>query len=186
MSTMLVFSFALLRDHWPLILSTMFHPYSTIEVLEQCKIGPPPNLIPTTSLPLTFFDIPWLFCCPMQCLFFYELPYPTDHFKQTILPILKHSLSLTFQHFFPLASNLICPPHLYGIELIFEMLINMYLVDLKYIFVEIVIWLSYLLRWTMFVTKGMNEFEQTVSSGSKRSRSRTSEVWNDFEILPLY
>ena len=32
----------------------------------------------------------------------------------------------------------------------------------------------------------MDEFEQTVSSGSKRSRSRTSEVWNDFEILPLY
>ncbi|KAL4632156.1 hypothetical protein ACB092_04G031900 [Castanea dentata] len=38
----------------------------------------------------------------------------------------------------------------------------------------------------MSVTKGMDEFEQTVSSGSKRSRSRTFEVWNDFEILPLY
>ncbi|KAK9985169.1 hypothetical protein SO802_034694 [Lithocarpus litseifolius] len=47
---------------------------------------------------------------PMQRLFFYELPCPTDHFKQTTLPILKHSLSLTFQHFFPLASNLIFPP----------------------------------------------------------------------------
>ena len=34
----------------------------------------------------------------------------------------------------------------------------------------------------MSVTEGMDEFEQTVSSGSKRSRSRTSEVWNDFEI----
>ena len=38
----------------------------------------------------------------------------------------------------------------------------------------------------MSVTEGMDEFEQTVSSGSKRTRSRTSEVWNDFEILPLY
>ena len=38
----------------------------------------------------------------------------------------------------------------------------------------------------MFVTEGMDEFEQTVSSGSKRSRSRTFEVWNDFEILLLY
>ena len=31
----------------------------------------------------------------------------------------------------------------------------------------------------MSVTEGMDEFEQTVSRGSKRSRSRTSEVWND-------
>ena len=38
----------------------------------------------------------------------------------------------------------------------------------------------------MSVIKGMDEFEQTVSSGSKRTRSRTSGVWNDFEILPLY
>ena len=83
---------------------------NSVKVLEICQIGPPPKSVPTTSLPLTFFDIPWLLCRPMQRLFFYELPYPTDHFKQTILPILKHSLSLTFQHFFPLASNLICPP----------------------------------------------------------------------------
>ena len=34
----------------------------------------------------------------------------------------------------------------------------------------------------MSVTEGMDEVEQTVSSGSKRSRSRTSKVW----ILPLY
>ena len=38
----------------------------------------------------------------------------------------------------------------------------------------------------MSVTEGMDEFEQTVSSGSKRSRSWTFELWNDFEILPLY
>ncbi|XP_030970702.1 zinc finger BED domain-containing protein RICESLEEPER 2-like [Quercus lobata] len=38
----------------------------------------------------------------------------------------------------------------------------------------------------MSVTEGMDEFEQIVSSGSKISRSRTSEVWNDFEILPSY
>lgn len=87
----------------------MAQPY-TVKVLEQCQIGPPPNSGPTTSLPLTFFDIPWLLCRPMQRLFFYELPYPTHHFIQTVLPILKNSLSLTFQHFFPLASNLICPP----------------------------------------------------------------------------
>jgi len=38
----------------------------------------------------------------------------------------------------------------------------------------------------MSVTEGMDEFEQTNSSASKRSRGRTFEVWNDFEILPLY
>ncbi|KAI4353846.1 hypothetical protein L6164_002769 [Bauhinia variegata] len=43
-------------------------------------------------------------------LFFYEYPYTTQHFLQTILPTLKNSLSLTLQYFFPFAANLICPP----------------------------------------------------------------------------
>ena len=34
--------------------------------------------------------------------------------------------------------------------------------------------------------KGMDEFGQTDSSVSKRSRGRTSEVWKEFEILLLY
>ncbi|KAL0008586.1 hypothetical protein SO802_010088 [Lithocarpus litseifolius] len=38
----------------------------------------------------------------------------------------------------------------------------------------------------MSVTEGTDEFEQTNSSASKRSRGRTSRVWNDFEILPVY
>ena len=117
----------------------MFHPYSTVEVLEQCKIGPPPNSVPTTSLPLTFFDISWFLCCPMQRLFFYELPYPTTISNRPSFPFsntLSPSLSNTSFPWFPI---LYAPPHLYGIELIFEMLINIYLVDLKYIFVEIVI-----------------------------------------------
>ena len=40
-------------------------------------------------------------------------PHPTHHFCQTTLPTLKHSLSLTLSHFFPLAGNLLCPspPH---------------------------------------------------------------------------
>ena len=38
----------------------------------------------------------------------------------------------------------------------------------------------------MYVSKGMDEFEQTDSSANKRSRGRTSELWNDFEILPSY
>ncbi|KAJ1395860.1 Transferase [Sesbania bispinosa] len=42
--------------------------------------------------------------------FFYNYPYSTHHFYETTLPSLKRSLSLTLQHFFPLAGNLLCPP----------------------------------------------------------------------------
>ena len=44
---------------------------------------------------------------------------------------------------------------------------NIYLVDLKYIFVEIVILIVLSFRWTMSVIEGVDEFEQTVSSGRK-------------------
>ncbi|PRQ58373.1 putative transferase [Rosa chinensis] len=79
-------------------------------VVGQCKVSPPPGSVPTTSLPLTFFDIVFLFCGPVEFVYFYEFPHPLHHITQTILPKLRHSLSLTLQHFFPLASNLICPP----------------------------------------------------------------------------
>ncbi|GMY29695.1 coumaroyl-CoA:anthocyanidin 3-O-glucoside-6''-O-coumaroyltransferase 1-like [Fagus crenata] len=82
-----------------------------VKVLEQSHVSPPPGSVPTTSLPLTFLDIPWFLCSTMQCVFFYELPYPTtNHFTQTILPNLKHSLSLVLQLFFPLAAKLRLPP----------------------------------------------------------------------------
>ncbi|XVF65396.1 hypothetical protein PTKIN_Ptkin09bG0245300 [Pterospermum kingtungense] len=51
-----------------------------------------------------------LSCCPMQRHFFYEFPHPTFHFMQNTLPNLKHSLSLTLQHFFPLAGKIKLPP----------------------------------------------------------------------------
>ncbi|TKY63209.1 Anthocyanin 5-aromatic acyltransferase [Spatholobus suberectus] len=78
----------------------------TVKVLEQCRISPPPNTAPTTSLlPLTFFDLPWLFFSPSQPLFFYEFPHPTSHFTTTIVPKLKQSLSLTLQHYYPFAGR---------------------------------------------------------------------------------
>jgi hypothetical protein len=83
---------------------------STIKVLEHCYVSPPPNSVPPTSLPLTFFDIPWLFFTPSQPLFFYEYPHPTSHFISTTVPNLKHSLSLTLQHYYPFAGNLKSPP----------------------------------------------------------------------------
>ncbi|GKV51890.1 hypothetical protein SLEP1_g58508, partial [Rubroshorea leprosula] len=81
-----------------------------LKILEDNHVSPPPGSVPTTTVPLTFFDILWLGSFPMQRLFFYEFPYPTLHFTQTILPNLKTSLSHTLQHFFPFAGNLVFPP----------------------------------------------------------------------------
>ncbi|PON88628.1 Transferase [Trema orientale] len=85
-------------------------PPHTVKIVEQSKVSPPPGSVPTTSLPLTFFDLLWHLCCPMQRLYFYSFPHPTQLFYQTLLPNLKTSLSLTLQLFFPFAGNLLCPP----------------------------------------------------------------------------
>ncbi|KAK8348098.1 hypothetical protein V6Z12_A06G060800 [Gossypium hirsutum] len=86
---------------------------SSVKVVEDASyVSPPPGSVPTASLPLTCFDRVFL-CFPstwMRCLFFYEFKHPTSHFMQTILPNLKTSLSLTLQHFFPFAANLVYPP----------------------------------------------------------------------------
>ncbi|KAI4323760.1 hypothetical protein L6164_023341 [Bauhinia variegata] len=83
---------------------------SNIEVLNRYKVAPPEGSVPPTSLPLSFLDFPWLpSTIPMKRLFFYYHPYPTHHFIQAVIPTLKNSLSLTLQHFFPFAANLIFP-----------------------------------------------------------------------------
>ncbi|GMN33417.1 hypothetical protein TIFTF001_041891 [Ficus carica] len=83
----------------------------TVKILDRIKVAPPPGSVPTTSLPLTFFDLLWHLCCPMERLYFYQFPLLTPHyFFETLLPALKHSLSLTLQHFFPFAGSLVCPP----------------------------------------------------------------------------
>ncbi|XP_007043458.2 PREDICTED: coumaroyl-CoA:anthocyanidin 3-O-glucoside-6''-O-coumaroyltransferase 1 [Theobroma cacao] len=87
----------------------MDSPYAA-KILDNIHVSAPAGSVPTTTLPLTYFDIPWFPCAPMQSLFFYEYPHPTSHFMQTTLPTLKQSLSLTLQHFFPLAAKLVCPP----------------------------------------------------------------------------
>lgn len=53
----------------------------------------------------------WLLHFPIHQLFFYEFPHSKPHFIQTIVPILKHSLSITLQYYFPFASNLIVFPN---------------------------------------------------------------------------
>ncbi|XP_073135015.1 coumaroyl-CoA:anthocyanidin 3-O-glucoside-6''-O-coumaroyltransferase 2-like [Henckelia pumila] len=81
-----------------------------IRVVERSAVSPPPRTVAATTLPLTFLDIPWLPFSPDQTLFFFNLPTSTHNFMQAILPNLKHSLSLTLRHFFPLAGSLATPP----------------------------------------------------------------------------
>ncbi|KAJ4970299.1 hypothetical protein NE237_003398 [Protea cynaroides] len=85
--------------------------FKPIKVLDRCNIAPPPGSVTTTStiLPLTFFDIGWLSLPPVELLFFYEFPYPISQFMQSHLPNLKHTLSSTLIHFYPLAGNLSWP-----------------------------------------------------------------------------
>ncbi|KVI04168.1 Chloramphenicol acetyltransferase-like domain-containing protein [Cynara cardunculus var. scolymus] len=81
-----------------------------LTILENCRISPPPATVGERSLPLTFFDTIWLIFSPIHQVFFYEFPHSKQHFIQTIVPKIKHSLSITLQHFFPFASNLIVFP----------------------------------------------------------------------------
>ncbi|KAK7290936.1 hypothetical protein RIF29_05734 [Crotalaria pallida] len=87
---------------------------STHKLVEQSQVTPAAPLDPkastTKSLPLTFLDLPLAGPVYVRRQFFYHFPYPTHHFYETILPNLKHSLSLTLQYFFPLAGILLCPP----------------------------------------------------------------------------
>ncbi|CAJ1834343.1 unnamed protein product [Sphenostylis stenocarpa] len=82
----------------------------TMKMIEKCEVSPPPGSVPSTTIPLAFFDLPWLCCPPLKRIFFYHFPHSSKHFFQTLLPTLKHSLSLTLQHFYPFSSNLVFPP----------------------------------------------------------------------------
>ncbi|KAK2650971.1 hypothetical protein Ddye_018460 [Dipteronia dyeriana] len=83
---------------------------SIVKVIEQSQVAPPPGSVSTTTVPLTFFDIPWFRSPPIEWIFFYEMPYPTLHFMQTVIPHLKEYLSITLSHFFPFAGKLTWPP----------------------------------------------------------------------------
>ncbi|GMP28658.1 hypothetical protein CsSME_00004118 [Camellia sinensis var. sinensis] len=50
---------------------------------------------------------------PVLRIFFFETSHATTTFLDTVLPKLKHSLSLTLQHYLVLAENLTWPPDSY-------------------------------------------------------------------------
>ncbi|CAL5191451.1 unnamed protein product [Lathyrus oleraceus] len=85
-----------------------------IKIHKHLKVVPPSSSTQTTAttIPLTFFDIFWLRFHPVERLFFYTLPISLSHpsfFFQKLVPILNSSLSLTLQHFLPLAGKIIWP-----------------------------------------------------------------------------
>ncbi|XP_022148508.1 phenolic glucoside malonyltransferase 2-like [Momordica charantia] len=92
----------------------MEQPKPSLQILELCKICPSPSPSPSAefSLPLTFFDLPFITIPPTERLLFYSLPAAADapsHTSDSILQKLKNSLSLTLSHFFPLAGNVVLP-----------------------------------------------------------------------------
>ncbi|KAK9152073.1 hypothetical protein Syun_010382 [Stephania yunnanensis] len=83
-----------------------------VKVLQVCNIAPPPlSVSKYSTLPLTLFDLPYLIRPPAELLLFYTLqPIDHDYFLGTIVHKIKHSLSLTLQHWYPLSGTLSWPP----------------------------------------------------------------------------
>ncbi|WZZ77196.1 hypothetical protein YC2023_097768 [Brassica napus] len=82
----------------------------SLNIIETSHISPSKGTVPSTTLPLTFFDAPWLTLPLGESLFFFSYQNSTECFLKDYLPNLKQSLSVTLQHFFPYAGNLITPP----------------------------------------------------------------------------
>ncbi|KAK9139584.1 hypothetical protein Scep_009265 [Stephania cephalantha] len=82
-----------------------------VKVLQVCNIAPPHLSVSNTTLPLTFFDLPYLIRSPSELILFYELQAIDDlYFMDTIVTKIKHSLSHTLKHFYPLSGTLSWPP----------------------------------------------------------------------------
>ncbi|WVZ73109.1 hypothetical protein U9M48_021457 [Paspalum notatum var. saurae] len=71
------------------------------KVLDRLTVGAEPPA-PGGVLPLTFFDVPWLFTGPVERVFFYPYPHTAEHFTAHLLPSLVSSLSAALQGFYPL------------------------------------------------------------------------------------
>lgn len=60
----------------------------TIQVVEVSRVTPAPGSANSLTIPLTFFDLPWLVFNPVTRLFFYELSESSsrEHFHSFIVP----------------------------------------------------------------------------------------------------
>nr|GLL34787.1 anthocyanin 5-aromatic acyltransferase-like [Ipomoea trifida] len=76
-------------------------------LLEQIPVAPSPEGTPKITLPFTFLDFIWLHMTPVHRLIFYQHPISRTHFLETLIPAMKHSLSLTLRHYSPLAGKVI-------------------------------------------------------------------------------
>lgn len=74
---------------------------ATTKVLDRLKVGASPPA-PGGVLPLTFFDVPWLFTGPVERVFFYPYAHTAEHFAAHLLPSLVSSLSATLHAFYPM------------------------------------------------------------------------------------
>ncbi|CAL0314721.1 unnamed protein product [Lupinus luteus] len=84
---------------------------SSIIIHEHCHVSPPPTST-HSSIPLTLLDLFWLRFHPVERIFYYSFPSPntdSSFFFHKLVPRLKTSLSITLQHFLPLAGNIVWP-----------------------------------------------------------------------------
>ncbi|GFP82286.1 malonyl-coenzyme:anthocyanin 5-o-glucoside-6'''-o-malonyltransferase [Phtheirospermum japonicum] len=58
-------------------------------------------------LPLTYFDMFWVYFHPIERLLFYPYPCSISNFLENIIPNLKISLSKALTHYLPLSGNLL-------------------------------------------------------------------------------
>ncbi|XP_058736466.1 phenolic glucoside malonyltransferase 1-like [Vicia villosa] len=86
---------------------------NNIKIYEHVKVVPPSSSTQsTTTTPLTSYDLIFLRFHPSERIYFYTLHDPHSHpscFFHEIVPNLKSSLSLTLQHFLPLAGKIVWP-----------------------------------------------------------------------------
>ncbi|KAJ3689101.1 hypothetical protein LUZ61_018265 [Rhynchospora tenuis] len=79
---------------------------SKIKIIDQFQVSPPLGSVPdSSSIPLSFFDVAWLFTGPVERLFFFSIPITTVDFISTHLSSLQSSLSETLRQFYPLAGR---------------------------------------------------------------------------------
>ena len=83
-----------------------------VKVNEVCRVVPNRGSLDSStpySIPLTLFDLRWLRFPPVQAIYFNEIPSSDQSSFHFIVEKLKASLSLTLQHFLPLAGSLTWP-----------------------------------------------------------------------------